>query len=398
MPNEQSESTVKTTTSSQDCARQIYLLDVVEDVSFPWQSPDYQEAFRLWRRQKKNPYGFQFTKNMSESEFSESQSGTARSPSQVEQDVLRRIGWLAGYAMICYLVIENIFDKIAVLIMHAMHLDIEMVFFGESRLYGDEHLIFWLSFLTNFLKYLIPACIVQSVMKLPLSVSVPGQIRKSSQLIGGIALAMLLSIGLGMLGVSRSAELEKYRLISEAVGSEDRRIIGYILATIFILPLVSEFLLHGCLFQALRQFGDMFAMTATAVLVIALTHNIWDAIRIGLVHLTISYYMIRTGSFWSAVCIRIVHEIYMFALFCMETYNVLYSIEWWLMLLVPCVLGIAVWVSMLWDRKKSTHATIPENRTYLNLHEKLTAFLTAMPMTGFLICCVLLMVVTTMLI
>ncbi|MDE6087969.1 MAG: hypothetical protein K2G25_06230, partial [Oscillospiraceae bacterium] len=66
--------------------------------------------------------------------------------------------------------------------------------------------------------------------------------------------------------------------------------------------------------------------------------------------------------------------------------------------LVPCVLGGAVWVSLLRSHKKVSSGTIPENRTYLNLQEKLTAFLTTVPMVGFLICCVLLMVVTTMLI
>lgn len=372
-------------------------IDVAEDFSFPYQTSGYQNAFRIWRCKKKNPYGFQFTKNINESAFSESQAVSTRSPSQVEQDVLCRISYLVGYLLILYLVVENVFDKIAVLIMHFLRLEIEMVFFGESRLYGDENLIFWLSFLTNFLKYLIPACIMQTVLKLPLCVSVPARIRKPPQLLGGIALAMLLSIGLGMLGVSRSAELEKYRLISEAVGSEDHRIIFYILATIFVLPLAAEFLLHGCMFQVLRQFGDMFAITATAVIGVALTHNIWDALRIGLVNLTVSYYLIKTGSFWSAVFIRIVHEIYMFALFCMETYETVYSVEWWLMLLVPCVLGVAVWVSLLVEHKKQ-NGIVPENRTYLNIQDKLTAFFTTMPMVGFLICCVLLMVVTTMLI
>lgn len=372
------------------------IIDVAEDFSFPYQTPDYQKAFRIWRCKKKNPYGFRFTKNMNESAFSESQAVSMQAPSQVEQAVLCKIGYLVGYSLILYLVIENVLDKIAVLIMHFLRLEIEMVFFGESRLYGDQNLIFWLSFLTNFLKYLIPACVMQSVLKLPICVSVPAHIRKPSQLLGGIALAMLLSIGLGMLGVSRSAELEKYRLISESVGSEDHRMIFYILATIFVLPLAAEFLLHGCMFQVLRQFGDMFAITATAVIVVALTHNIWDALRIGLVNLTVSYYLIKTGSFWSAVFIRIVHEIYMFALFCMETYETVYSVEWWLMLLVPCVLGIAMW--MLFLRHKKQNGVMPENHTYLNIQEKLSAFFTTMPMVGFLICCVLLIVVTTMLI
>lgn len=372
------------------------VIDVVEDFSFPYQTSDYQEAFRIWRRKKKNPYAFRFTKNPNESAFSESQAISVKSPSQVEQVVLNKMGYLVGYVLICYLVIENVIDKIAVFIMHSLHLQIEMIFLGESRLYGDENLIFWLSFLTSFLKYLIPALIMQLVLKLPSRVSLPMHIRKPSQLIGGIALAMLLSIGLGMFGVPRSAELEKYRLISSAVGNDDHRIILYILVAIFVLPLIAELLVHGCMFQAMRQFGDMFSVITTAVLAIGLTHNIWDALRVGLVHLTISYYLIKTGSFWSAVLIRIVHEIYMFALFCMETYDTVYSLEWWLMLLVPCVLGGAVCISMFLKRKQ-LNEPVSENMTYLNMQEKLTAFFTTMPMVAFLICCVLLMVVTTML-
>ncbi|MDE5737026.1 MAG: hypothetical protein K2H93_01520 [Oscillospiraceae bacterium] len=372
------------------------MIDVVEDFSFPYQNTEYQEAFRIWRRKKKNPYAFQFTKNPKESAFSESQAVGTKSPSKVEQIVLNRMGYLVGYILICYLVIENVFDKIAVLIMHSLHLQIEMVTLGQSRLYGDETLIFWLSFLTNLLKYLIPALVMQFVLKLPVRVSLPMHIRKPSLLIGGIALIMLLNIGLGMFGASRSAELEKYRLISSAVGNDDHRIIIYILVAIFVLPLITELLLHGAMFQAMRQFGDMFAVVTTAVLAVALTHNIWDALRVGLVHLTISYYLIKTGSFGSVVLIRIVHEIYMFALFCMETYEAVYSLEWWLMLLVPCILGGAVCISTFLQRKLANEP-IKENITYLTMQEKLTAFFTTMPMVAFLICCVLLMVVTAML-
>lgn len=372
------------------------MIDVVEDFSFPYQNLNYQENFRIWRRRKKNPYAFRFTKNPKESAFSESHAVGAKSPSKVEQVVLNRLGYLIGCILICYLVIENIFDKIAVLIMRTMHLQIEMVLLGQSRLYGDENLIFWLSFLINFLKYLIPAFIMQVFLKLPPRVSLPIHIRKPSLLIGGITLTMLLNIGFGIFDVSRSSELEKYRLISNAVNNDDHRIILYILVAIFVLPFITELLLHGCMFQVMRQFGDMFAVITTAVLAVALTHNIWDALLVGLVHLTISYYLIKTGSFLSVIVIRFVHEIYMFAMFCIETYHTVYSLEWWLLFLVPCILSIAVCISIFLKRKQ-TKELIPENATYLTMLEKLTAFFTTMPMTVFLICCVLLMVITAIL-
>ena len=369
------------------------VIDVVEDFTCPYQTSSYQEAYRSWRRRKHNPYAFRFTKNPKETAFSESQTAVGLPPAQAEQSVLNRLGRLVGYALIGYLVIENILDKLLVLLMQLLHLHIELVFSGESRLYGDEHLVFWLAFGIQFCKYLIPAVILQSILKLPLQVSVPLKVHKPQKLISGIALTMLISAGLGLLSIPMSADLEKYRLIAVA---DDYRMILYILMTIFILPLITELLLHGSMFQAMRQFGDIFALTATAILAAALTHNIFDAIRIGLVHLTISYYLIHTGSFWSAVCLRIVHEIYMFALFYLETMDNAGSLQWWTVLLIPCLLCAGTGIYILLHKKKQTAKPV-QNMTYLNLSEKLEAFFTAMPMVAFLICSVLLLVITAML-
>ena len=102
--------------------------------------------------------------------------------------------------------------------------------------------------------------------------------------------------------------------------------------------MITELFLHGCMFQALRQFGDDFAVISTSILAAALTHNLPDAFRIGLVHLLISCYLIYTGSFCSAAILRMIHEIYMFALFYIESSNSAPSVQWWIMMLIPCVI------------------------------------------------------------
>ena len=141
---------------------------------------------------------------------------------------------------------------------------------------------------------------------------------------------------------------------------------------------------------------DIFAITVTAILAAALTHNIFDAIRIGLVHLTISYYLIHTGSFWSAVCLRVVHEIYMFVLFYLETLDNIGSVQWWIVILLPCMICAGTGIYILLNKKKQVVKSV-QNVTYLNLTEKLEAFFTAMPMVAFLICSVLLLIITAML-
>ncbi len=372
------------------------VIDVVEDFCCPNQTADYQNAYRSWRRKKQNPYAFRFTKNPKETAFAESQAAAVQSPAQTEQNVLHKIGRLVGYAMICYLIVENIFDKLIVMLMQMLHLHIELVFSGESRLYGDENLVFWVAFGIQFLKYLLPALLLQITTKLPFQVSVPLKLRNPRKLFSGFALVMLLSTGLGMLSAPMSLDLEKYRLMSSTTDTGSNRMIIYILMTIFVLPLITELLLHGCMFQVLRQFGDVFAIASTAILAAALTHNIFDALRIGLIHLTISYYLIHTGSFWSAACLRIVHEIYMFVIFYIETSDNISTHEWWLIMLLPCIFSAGAVLYLLFSKNKQPEKT-EQNLTYLNIREKIEAFFTVMPMVSFLICSVLLLVITAML-
>ncbi len=371
------------------------VVDVVDDFSCPYQTSDYQEAFRSWRRRKQNPYAFRFTVNPKETAFSESHAIVRQSPAQVEQNVLNRMGRLIGCAMMIYLVVENLFDKVIVWAMQFLHLHIELVFLGENKLYGDEQLVFWLEFIVHILKYFIPALVVQSVMKLPVQVSMPLKMRKPQKLLSGISLIMLLSTGMGMLSVPRSADLEKYRTIFGMIGAEDHKMMIYLLMVIFISPLVMELFLHGCMFQALRQFGDLFAMISTAVLAGALTHNFFDGVRIGLIHLAISYYFIHTGSFWSVVCLRIIHEIYMFVLFYIDSVDNDGSIKWWVILGITCIFCFATGIYIFLH--KNSASTAIQNRTYLTLQEKLEAFFTAMPMVSFLVCSVLLLVIEVML-
>ncbi|MDE5565083.1 MAG: CPBP family intramembrane metalloprotease, partial [Oscillospiraceae bacterium] len=170
----------------------------------------------------------------------------------------------------------------------------------------------------------------------------------------------------------------------------------YVLFTVLIAPLSVELLLHGCLFQTLRQFGDSFAIATITILSALLTHNLQDAVRMCVVTLTISYFLIKSGSFLTAAILRVVHEIYMFALFYIRTFGEVYSLQWWLLILLPCVLGSVAAICLFVHRKQH-----PEKQTkspvYLGIRDQITAFFTAMPMLIFSLTCLLLLVVTTIL-
>ena len=372
------------------------MIDVVEEFRCPYQTERYRAAYREWRRKKNNRYAFRFTKNPKESAFSENQAIVNQTPAQAEQTVLGRIGSLIGWALMLFLLMENLFDKLIVLLLEKGGIRIEVVYLGNSRFFGDEQAVFVLMALVNLLKYLVPTLVLSIALRIPAKVAVPFKMLYPKKMLSGMALIMFLSVGMGMFCVPKSAELEKYRAISDTSGLDTKKLVYYVLFMVLIIPIVAELLLHGCMFQVLRQFGDSFAIGTVAVLSALMTHNLQDGIRIGLVTVTISYFVVRSGSFMTAVFLRIVHEIYMFALSYIEFSGGIYSLQWWLAVLLPCVVGTTTGIYLLITRKLKRDV-ITWNYTYLNTWEQATAFFTAMPMVIYVISCVLLLVITTML-
>lgn len=370
-----------------------HIIDVVEDFVCPYQTEGYHTAFRKWRRKENNQYAFRFTKHPKESSFSERKAVVEETAPNVEKGVLNRLGYLIGCALVLYLVIENVVDKILVFIMDAMGMRVETLFWS-SGIYGDEKNVFLAVMLINTLKYALPALILMLVLRLPMKVSLPLRISRPTELLFGISLTMLLSAGLGMFFVSDSSELEKYKLICNAVGVEGHRMVLYMLFTIFALPILIEFLLHGTLFQVLRQFGDAFAIAAVTLLAALLMHNLQDALRVAVMTLTFSYFVIRTGSCLTAVLLHIVHEIYMFALFYIETFGSVYSLQWWMTILLPCAVGFVAGIYMLLH-KPDAKETEKQRVGFLSLPDKLAAFFSGLPMLGLVMICIVLTVIST---
>ena len=375
---------------------EVNILDVVEEFSCPNQSEAYQEAYRSWRRRKKNRYAFRFSKNPKEAAFSENQSVVNATPAQAEQSALHALSVLLGCALIVYLVIENLVDKLVILVGNRFGLRVETMYWGESRYFGDDLTVFLFTAALQMLKILVPTLIIGLALRMPTRISVPLRVRNKGQLLCGVCLMMLLSVGVGIALVSRSAELAKYQLITQAQQSQDNWSMLYLLFTIFAAPLFWELLFHGCIFQALRQFGDWFAIGTVTVLAALLTHDVHDALRIGLVTLTISYFMVKTGSFLTAVLLRIIHEIYMFALFQIESVGGIYSLQWWVVVLFPCLVGLLT-LLVLVLRGHEYERTPRRNPAYMSTWDQATTFFTTMPMVTGLVSCVLLFVVMVML-
>lgn len=372
-----------------------HVIDIVEDFQCPYQTDKYRNAMRSWRKREHNRYAFRATKNPREISYSDSTRTAGMSTSGAEQSVLYRLSYLIGCAMVLYLTIENVLDKVIVYLLNAMGMDIQMLFWGNN-LYGDERNVFIAVVLINALKYLLPVVLLLVMLRMPPAMSMPTFVVNPMELLSAIVLTMMLSVGCGLLSVTNSDELKKYKIICNAVGVDDTRMILYTLFTVLVMPILIELLLHGPMFQALRQFGDAFAILAVTILSAVIMHSPEDALRIAIMTLTFSYFVIRTGSFWTAVILHIVHEIYMFTLFYLETFESEFTLWRWIMMLLPCVIGILVGAYMLFHEPETEH-TLPKNPTFLKMSDKCITFFSSIPMVGTIVISLVLMLISVML-
>ena len=372
------------------------IIDVVEDFACPQQTDRYRTAFRSWRRRKGNPYALRFTRNPKETSFSEDRTVVKETPAHAEQAVLYRLGYLIGFSMLLYPFVEYVLQWITVTLLRATGHHIEMVFWGRSHLFGNELAVFWLAVMLYAMKYLVPTVAIVLMLRLPAAVSYPLHVQRPEMLLHGFGSMLVLDSLAGALRTRHSVDLDRYRILSDGATSSDQRLVVYLLLSIFVLPLISELLLHGGMFQVLRQFGDLFAAVTVSLLAALLMHHVADGLRIGLVTLVLSVYMLHTGSFWTAVFLRLVHEVHLFALYFLISSGEQYTLRWWLTLLVPCLIGAAV-ILFVHSFAGTPKPPLYRNRTYLRISEKVNALFNTLPMAAFLIVSILLTIVTAML-
>ncbi len=366
------------------------MIDVAEDFHCPNQSESYHEAYRAWRRRPDNPFAYTYTKHPKETAFSENPSVLQPSRAMVEKSVLQRISMLIAAAMLLYYVAENLLDKLLITVLNAVGFRIDFVFL-EYTMFGDEQAVFIVVSIVSLLKYGLPAAFLFWKLRMPVKVTLPMKVQHPSQLLSGMALTMLLSAGLGTFLVSRSSELKKYEMLLDSVDSSDMLLFLYEILTIFVLPIVIELFLHGVMFQVLRQFGDAFAIGITTALAMMLMHTPSDILRVGIITLTISYCMVQTGSFSSAIVLHIVHEIYMFALYYLEAAELVPSLLWWLVILLPCVIGAIALIHHAVVKPK--HALQGEQSTSIGWKDKAAIFFSVKPMLMMMVLSVLTIVV-----
>ena len=90
------------------------IIDVVEEFDYSTQNESYNKNFRKWRKNKNNPYAFNFSTNKKERIFIDGKGFVSNSPAESEHETISRIFFIIGTAMLLWVTIDNIIGKMII--------------------------------------------------------------------------------------------------------------------------------------------------------------------------------------------------------------------------------------------------------------------------------------------
>lgn len=300
------------------------IIDVVEEFDYSTQNESYSKSFRKWRKNKNNPYTFNFSVNKKESIFIDGKGFVSNSPAASERETISRIFFIIGTAMLIWVTIDNIIGKMIIYFLDITGINIHTTFFSTAC-YGGSIEIVTALIAISLIKIYIPAFYIHKKLKMPFRVEFMSTMNHPSELIGAIALALAVCTVTNIPDAYSSSAKEIYSYFKSI--NTDISVWGqteYVIYTIFdviIVSVSSEILFRGAIFSALRQFGDAFAIIVTAVMASLLTQNVQEMPTVFLISLIASAGMLKSGSIFTAFAVSTVYKMYQLSIVIIEMNN-----------------------------------------------------------------------------
>lgn len=336
------------------------------------QDKEYNEMYRKWRIEHKQDYGFYFFDNSDELTYRDGEGFITEYPEAVERSAVTGIHSLVANALIIYIVINIL--VIAVDYFTPFKTVHDLSYNSLGFFTGDEGPAIVMTYVVNILRRLIPIFYIVSKTGIPMRVLVPVKISNKPLFLMAVSMAMcimginiLLSkfefLFVGMIGVDG---MNRIWLPDEPVPS-----VMYCILSVLIVPILSEFMHRGLIMQVLRQFGDGYALVATSIFAAITIGNPGTYLFHFVSSLMIGYFSIRTGSFITAVLMRVtisassyfmtvVRDSGRFA----DTYIII------TLIIVVIYLTIGVFSLIAFMKNHSNKISLPLYEMYLNRRER----------------------------
>jgi len=328
------------------------IINVIEEFDYSTQSKQYSESFKEWRKKKENPFSFSFEMNPKESIYVDGRGFMVGSVQAAEKEALLRVFYIIGVAALMWVVVVNVLGKLLVLCMDLAGLDIHLDSFKNS-LYGDHTWIVTLLVIINLTKILVPALYLLMRFKLPLNVGMMNSKHDSQGLVSAVGMILIACTLFSLSSAYSSDTKEVFRYLrslnTDVSVWNQTEFILYTIFDVLIISTAEELFFRGAMFAVLRQFGDKFAVIMTTVTAVLLAENVDDIIPVITISLIASYGMLRSGSIFTAIIVRIIYNTYILAVIVIEadTSNEMTVTRNMFMVLMLCFGGILLLFSWL---------------------------------------------------
>ncbi len=292
-------------------------ISVIDDFDYSTQSESYNREFIKWRRKKNNLFAFSYEVNKNESIYVDGRGFVVKNAVDAESEVLVRIFYILGLALIAYVVLDTLFRKGLIMVLSRVGVDIHSNFFSDS-LYGGSKEIVTVLMIVTLLKVLIPAAYLQKRFALPRVVELMRTMHDPAGLVGAIAATLILCVATSLPNAYSSEPTEIYTYFRNL--NADIEVWGqfeflvYSLFDIIVLSIFSEVFFRGAMFAVLRQFGDIFAVIITSITAAMLTMDLREAPTMFCISLIASIGMLYSGSIFTAIAVNIIFKMYQLGL------------------------------------------------------------------------------------
>lgn len=297
------------------------IIDVVEEFDYSTQNESYNRKFRKWRKNKSNPYAFNFSTNKKERIFIDGKGFVSNSPAESEHETISRIFFIIGIAMLLWVTIDNIIGKMIIYFLDITGVNVHTTFFSTSC-YGGSIEIVTALIVISLIKICMPAFYIHKKLKMPHKVEFMSTMNHPSELISAIGLSLAVCTVTNIPDAYSSSAREIYSYFKSI--DTDISVWGqaeYVIYTIFdvvIVSVASEVLFRGAIFSALRQFGDAFAIIITAVMASLLTQDFQAMPTVFLISVIASIGMLKSGSIFTAFAVSTVYKMYQLSIVIIE--------------------------------------------------------------------------------
>lgn len=369
------------------------IIDVVEEFDYSTQNDSYNRKFRKWRKNKNNPFAFNFSANKKESIFIDGKGFVNDSPAVSERETISRIFFIIGSAMLMWITIDNIIGKTVIYFLDVMGVNIHTTFFSKPYYGGSIEIVTALIIIT-LLKIYVPALYIHRHMKMPFRVAFMSNMNHPSDLISSIAISLIICTVISIPDAYSSSAKEIYSYFKSI--NTDISVWGqteYVIYTIFdviIMSVSTEILFRGAIFSALRQFGDVFAIIITSVMSALLTQNFEDMPSVLLISATASIGMLKSGSIFTAFAVSTVFKMYQLTIVIIEanTSENMFLIRN-IVMSVIFIAGIVTVIAINISGRHKKRRYFAEYHSEISMRERLVHSFKSFPFTAVTVVCLI---------